>query len=224
MFVPTGTRLTWVGYFDETAFYNQNVTDALQLVASGLRNKYNLIIEASAPDAGLGSYTSGAIAIQLRSDLDRGNGSDGVQDIGGNVADEFALSGNACSSYRINPPVSGGSPAADASTYDTCSSLTDKFRNALPTWLGGTPVTGAQQACYTKQGQASVQTVADVSKARGVDIQAQADKQKAGVAGDTVVLTDAARKAAEANDKTTLYVAIGAGMLVLIVVLVVAVK
>ena len=227
-FYPSGTRCTWVGYFDGTAFSNENVTDAIQAVSSGLRNKYALIVERASPDAGLGSYTSGAIALDLRTDMDRGNGSDGLADIKANCDDEFALSGNACSSSRIytkDAIVSDANP----DTYSDCSGVLDRFRNVLPTWLGGTPVTASQQSCYAKQGRAEIQQVVTNAQANygtGAATVAQqtATSQEAQVNSDTATLADAARKAAEGQDKLLLYGVLGFVAVLVVVGVVVAVK
>jgi hypothetical protein len=229
-FYPSGSRCTWVGYFDGSAFSNQNVTDAIQAVSSGLKNKYSLVVERAAPDAGLGSYTSGAIALDLRTDMDRGNGSDGLADIKSNCDDEFTLSGNVASSSRIYTR-DGVSTTPTSDNYDSCSGLWDKFQNILPTWAGGTPVTASQQACYTKQGQAQVQTVATNAKTAygegsttAAVAQKTATEQEAMVPGDTAAIADAARKAAATHDNTMLYIALGVGVVVVIIVGVVAIK
>jgi hypothetical protein len=228
-FFPSGSRCTWVGYFDGSAFSNQNVTDAIQAVSSGLKNKYSLVVERAAPDAGLGS-SSGAIALDLRTDMDRGNGSDGLADIKSNCDDEFTLSGNAASSSRIYTR-DGVSTTSTPDNYDSCSGLWDKFQNILPTWAGGTPVTASQQACYTKQGKAQVQSVATNAQtaygsgsSTAVMAQQAANVQSAQVAGDTAAISDAARAAAASHDQTMLYIALGVGVVVVIVVGVVAIK
>jgi hypothetical protein len=229
-FYPSGSRCTWVGYFDGSAFSNQNVTDAIQAVSSGLKNKYSLVVERAAPDAGLGSYTSGAIALDLRTDMDRGNGSDGLADIKSNCDDEFTLSGNAASSSRIYTR-DGVGTTSTPDNYDSCSGLWDKFQNAIPTWLGGSPVTASQQACYTKQGKAQVQSVTTnaqkaygVGSATAVATEQAANVQSAQVAGDTAAISDAARAAAASHDQTMLYIALGVGVVVVIIVGVVAIK
>lgn len=101
MFVPSGSRLSWAGDFSPTAFMSESSTDAIQFVGSQLRNKYNLIVERAHNGMGWGDFASGTITLDLRSDMDRGNGSNGVEDIRGNVQDEFANAGNACNSSRI---------------------------------------------------------------------------------------------------------------------------
>lgn len=229
-FYPSGSRCTWVGYFDGSAFSNQNVTDAIQAVCSGLKNKYSLVVERAAPDAGLGNYTSGAISLDLRTDMDRGNGSDGLADIKSNCDDEFALSGNAASSSRIYTR-DGVSTSGTPDNYDSCSGVVDKFRNALPTWLGGTPVTASQQACYAKTGAAQIKSVAtNAASAYGAGsttaavAQQTADQQAVLGSKDVEVLSDAARAAAASHDNTMLYVALGVGAVVVIVVGIVAVR
>jgi hypothetical protein len=229
-FYPSGSRCTWVGYFDGSAFSNQNVTDAIQAVSSGLKNKYSLVVERAAPDAGLGNYTSGAIALDLRTDMDRGNGSDGLADIKSNCDDEFVLSGNPASSSRIYTR-DGTSTTTTPNNYDSCSGVWDKIQNALPTWLGGTPVTASQQSCYAKQGQMQVQSVAtNAQVAYGAGsttaavAQQVANTQSAQVAGDTAAISDAARAAAASHDQTMLYIALGVGVVVVIIVGVVAIK
>jgi hypothetical protein len=232
MFVASGSRLTWTGQFAEYTFYNQTSTDAIQMVAAGLRNKYSLFIEATNDGIGAADFQAGAITLTLRTDMDRGNGSDGAQDIRSNVEDEFALAGNACTSSTISllgaaPDAQGASTGAN---YDACSSITDKFRNALPTWLGGTPVTADQQACYTKQNQAQIQSVAtNAANAYGADsvtaqVAAQtAAQQSAASATDTATLAqkaiDDAKKADNAQKNWLIAGAVAVGAVVLIVVL-----
>lgn len=228
-FYPSGSKCTWVGYFDGSAFSNQNVTDCIQAVSSGLRNKYALIVERASPDAGLGSYTSGAIALDLRTDMDRGNGSDGLADIKSNCDDEFALVGDAVSSSRIYTRESIISDSTSA--YGDCSGIMDKFRNALPTWLGGTPVTASQEACYAKTGKAQIQTVVTNAQAGygagstvATAAQQSATTQQANVDTDTAAIADAARKAAEGQDKLLLYGVLGFVAVLVVVGVVVAVK
>jgi hypothetical protein len=96
-YVVAGSRLTWSGDFDTFAFITQTSGDGVQLVGSALSNKYNLLIERA---TNVGFFTdTGAktITLDLRSDMDR-NSDD---DIRGNVADEWAAIGCACTASRI---------------------------------------------------------------------------------------------------------------------------
>jgi hypothetical protein len=214
MFVASGSRLTWIGQFGDYSFYNQTSTDAIQQVAAGLRNKYSLFIEQVADGIGAADFQPGSISITLRTDMDRGNGSDGQADIQSNVDDEFALQGNAVVSSSISP-LSGATTSAPTPTdagganYDSCSTLGDKIKNALPTWLGGTPVTDSQRACYTKQNVAQIGTVAtNASAAYGAGSNTAqvaaltATQQQAASAKDTNTLADQAVAAAKKADES----------------------
>jgi hypothetical protein len=233
MFVPSGSRLTWVGSFGDYSFYNQTSTDAVQQVAAGLRNKYSLFIEATADHIGAADFQPGTLTLTLRTDMDRGNGSDGAADIKSNVDDEFALQGNAPTDSTISllspgasPSAAGGSSGVD---YSSCTGVTDYVRNALPTWLGGTPVTEAQQTCYTKQSSAQIKSVATNAAAAGYSADVvktatdTANAQAALGANDIAILSDAQRAAAKKQDESQknwlIAGAVGVGALVLLVVL-----
>lgn len=231
MFVPSGSNLTWVGVFDAGAFYNQAPTDAVNQASAYLKNNYNMIVTGSDFD---GSDTTVPITMTLSvtTQMDRGNTSsdDGEADIQSNIEDAFAVQGNPCSqsSMSVNnlasAPVSSSAPGID---YDTCSTFSDKVKNALPTWLGGTPVTPNQQSCYAAAGAAQVTAVgtnAAVAYGSGSAVatatQAAAAQQSAQVATDVAGISDAARKAAASSDTTTLYIAGGIALAIVVLLIV----
>lgn len=234
-FVPAGSRITWVGYFDPGAFVSESSTDAIKNIGAQLSNNYGLAIESV--NNGDLDDSGGPIALYLRTTIDAGGSSDsddGIADIDQYVAEAFTNEGCPVTSHAVtDSTLASGATSANTSSggsdqYAACSSLTDKFRNALPTWLGGTPVTPDQQACYTKAGQASVMSVAsNAATAYGSDsktaqvAQQVATQQAGAVATDTAAISDASRKAAASSDSKTLYLVIGgvAAVVVLIVVL-----
>jgi hypothetical protein len=102
MFVPAGSRLTWAGDFGDLAFFAASSTDQIAAVGGTLKNNYNLIVERAHDGVGgFANLSGGTITLDLRSEMDRGNGSNGVDDIRGNVADAFAFWGSACAASRI---------------------------------------------------------------------------------------------------------------------------
>jgi hypothetical protein len=230
--VLAGTTLTWTGTFGEFSFYNQTSNDCTNNVASALRNKYNLIITRIADGIGSADFQAGNITLEVRTDMDRGNGSDGAADIKGNIDDEFALQGNAVMESIIG--VSGGTTATvtvqttsggGGANYDSCTSFGDKIQNALPTWLGGSPVTANQQACYTQQNQAQIKSVAtNAAAAYGPDSKTAqvakdtADKQAILSAKDTQILADKARADAAAHDEAQKNMLITAGIIVAVII------
>jgi hypothetical protein len=229
MFVAAGTRLNWIGNFSADAFSNQSAVDAVQAVAAGLKNKYNLIIERSNPSISAGASQASTISLDLLTNMDRGNGSDGMVDIQGNVDDEFALVGNANDDSNITIT---SSVAVSTTTVNTssCDTLVDKFRNALPTWLGGTPVTPSQEACRTQAGNMAIRNVAvnagtayGAGSATGQAASTSASAQQAANIKTQAQLAEAARKAA-AGDNIMLYIGIGVAAVVVVVVGIMAVK
>lgn len=229
MFVAAGTRLNWVGNFSADAFSNQTAVDAVQAVAAGLKNKYNLIIERSNPSATAGASQASTISLDLLTNMDRGNGSDGMVDIQGNVDDEFALVGNANDDSNIM--VTSGNVVSTTVDTSKCDTVWDKFQNALPTWLGGTPVTPNQAVCRTEAGNTAIQNVvANTASATGAGSAATqaasttAGAQQAANYKTQSQLAQDAIKAAQSHDNTMLYIGIGVAAVVVIVVAVVAVK
>lgn len=227
MYVSAGARLTWVGQFDSYSFYNQTSTDAIQQVAAGLRNKYSLFIEATADGIGVADFQPGALTLTLRTDMDRGGTSDGAADIKSNVEDEFALVGNACVSSTISLFTSpdAGSSNNQGADYDTCSGIGDKLRNALPTWLGGTPVTDAQKTCYAKNNIAQIQSVAQNAKTYyGTDsttaavAQKTANQQSMASQTDTDTLANQAIADAKKHDEAQKNMLILAGVVAAVII------
>lgn len=108
MLVPSGSRLTWVGEFGPLSFWSETSTDAIQNIGAKLKNKYNLIVEAANNATSFLTQGQGTITLTLRTDIDRGNGSDGREDIRGNVSDEFALEASAPIASRITVVTSPG--------------------------------------------------------------------------------------------------------------------
>jgi hypothetical protein len=229
MFIAAGTRLNWVGNFSADAFSNQSAVDAVQAVAAGLKNKYNLIIERSNPSMSAGASQASTISLDLLTNMDRGNGSDGMVDIQGNVDDEFALVGNANDDSNIT--VTSGAMVSTTVNTSSCDTLVDKFRNALPTWLGGTPVTPNQAVCRTQAGNTAIQNVAvnagaayGAGSATAQAASTSAGAQQAANFSTQSQLAQDAIKAAQSSDNTMLYIGIGVAAVVVIVVGIVAVK
>jgi hypothetical protein len=122
MFVPAGTRLTWIGQFDGNDFIWKGIATRVQDVAATLKNSYYIDIESSSDNYGLIYSSSFNITLHLLTNMDRGNGSDGLGDIKGNVRDAFindgaTPTGNAISSYTLpnsSPHNIPGAPVAPA--------------------------------------------------------------------------------------------------------------
>ena len=95
MFAPAGTRLVYVADFDGSAFVITSVSSLIQEVGATLKNNFNIQIESSRQNgfAGLGTGNV-TLTLNLISNMDRGNGSDGVQDIQGNVDMAFQTAGS----------------------------------------------------------------------------------------------------------------------------------
>lgn len=93
MFVPAGTRLTWIGQFDGNDFIWHGITSREQNVAAALKNSYYIDVESCSDNYGLIYSHSFSITMHLLTNQDRGNGSDGLEDIKGNVRDAFINDG-----------------------------------------------------------------------------------------------------------------------------------
>jgi len=113
MFVPAGTRLTWVGDFSGTDFLWSTISDREKNVAAQLKNSYNLDVESCSDNYGTIYSSQFSITAHLLTNIDR-NSDD---DIRGNVQDAFTNEGATPVGARItsytlpkNSPHSGNSP------------------------------------------------------------------------------------------------------------------
>jgi len=226
MFVPSGSFLTWVGQFAAWSFDTISLDDAMAQVSAYLKNNYNIVV-TDYNDTLAGSLGAGTVTVSLQSNLDRGDSGadDGVADIKSNVDDAFAhintfgytppnLTGSSCNLTATQPSDGGGGP-----TYKF------SIQNLLPSLLGGSPVTADQQAQYTAQGQAQINSVAtNAAAASGANSTAAQTARAAAAQQATAFVTDEARlaaaqnKAAASSDQWILYGLIAAGVLVAAVV------
>src|SRR5437016_14319599 len=85
MFVPAGTRLTWVGDFSGTDFLWSTISDREKNVAAQLKNSYNLDVESCSDNYGTIYSSQFSITAHLLTNIDR-NSDD---DIRGNGQDAF---------------------------------------------------------------------------------------------------------------------------------------
>jgi hypothetical protein len=222
MFVPSGSFLTWVGQFAAWSFDTLSLDDAMVQVSAYLKNNYNIVV-TDYSDTLAGSLGAGTVTVSLQSNMDRGDtgADDGVADVKSNVDDAFAhintygytppnLTGSTCNLTATQPTDGGGGP-----TYSF------SIKNLLPSWLGGSPVTADQQAQYTAQGTAQINSVAtNAAAASGVNSTAAqvareaAIKQAAAFNQDEANLAKAQNKAAASSDQWILYGLIAAVVLV----------
>jgi hypothetical protein len=201
MFVPSSTALTWVGNFDAWSFDTVSLDDAVMQISAYLRNNYNLIV-TDYDDTLSGDLGAGTVTLRLQTQMDRGDAGadDGVTDIRSNVDDAWShvntygstppnLSGSTCSITSLIPSAGGGGP-----TYSF------SFRNLLPTWLGGAPVTPEQQAAYTAEGQAAISAVgANAATAYGPGSASAQTATAAATANSAAFGVDEAKLAAKQN-------------------------
>ena len=202
-----------------------SLDDAVSQVSAYLKNNYNLVVtdynDTLDSDSGAGTVT-----LTLQTGMDRGDtdSDDGVADIKSNVDDAWShvntygytppnLTGSSCNLNSISPSSGGGGPEYSFS-----------FRNLLPSWLGGSPVTPEQQQQYSAQGAAQIQSVATNAKAAGYSqdvidtAQTTANTQSQQFVKDESKLSDTQRAEAASSDKLLLYGLIaGVGIVALII-------
>lgn len=211
-FVSSGSVLIWVGTFDAWSFDTLTLDDAVSQVSTYLKNNYNLVVN-DYTDTLADDNSGGTVTLTLQTGMDRGdNGSDdGVADVKSNVDDAFShlstmggtppnLASSTCNLNSIAPSNGGGGPSYSFSV-----------RNLLPSWLGGTPVTPEQQAQYTAQGSAEIQSVAANAKSAGYSQDVQdtatttANTQSDAFVTDEAKLADTQRVEAASSDQWLLY-------------------
>lgn len=102
--------MVWTGQFGpfinpSTSFTQPRmVDDVVQKVASTLSNNYSLAVEKSSDNVSWAGLGSGSVTLNLRTDVDRGDGEgdDGLTDILNNVSDAFRMLGYPPKNASIN--------------------------------------------------------------------------------------------------------------------------
>lgn len=151
-------------------FSNPGVSNILQLIAD---NAPSFIGQPNA--AYSGSTFNLSFAYQ-------GDGSDVIQDVANELIAAMSTAGD---SWAFISADFGSAARADVN-YSTGTGVLDRIQNALPTWLGGTPVTQDQSDARIAASQQSIKSAAGSSDPT---VQAAANAQVAGAAADIQSIT-----------------------------------